>query len=294
MRISNRSTADRLMMHIQQATMRLNETQERVASGRKINRPSDDPFATARALSARTQLDLVAQYTRTVDLASTELAATESSLAALGAVMTRAQELTVQADSSGLSSEGRQQIATELAEMLKEVATIANTTQGGRSIFGGHQAGAAFTPDIPAAPTAFIYNGDGGEVLREIGEGERIAVNIQGEALFDGVFSSLIAFRDGLLADDRTAINNAATQIGFEIDEVMTARGEVGARMRRLDMAWARLDESEFSLRTTISGLEEVDITEELVELQMRDTAFQAALTATARSLGVSLLDFLR
>ncbi|MCA9846496.1 MAG: flagellar hook-associated protein FlgL [Dehalococcoidia bacterium] len=294
MRISNRSTHDRLLQHIQQATTRLNETQERVASGRKINRPSDDPFATARALASRSKLDTVSQRIRTVDLATTELSAVESSLTSLGNVITRAQELAVQADSAGVNGDARQQIATEVEQLLNEVLSIANTSYSGRRIFGGHQGGAPFAPDLPANPTAFNYSGDSGQVLREIGDGETIAVNIDGEPLFDGIFASLIAFRDGLVANDRTAINFASGDIGREIDTVLTARGEVGSRMRRLEMTADRLGEEELALRTSISGLEEVDLTQEVVELQMRDTAFQASLSATARSLGTSLLDFLR
>lgn len=294
MRISSRGTTARLLAHIGEATSRLNETQERVASGRKINRPSDDPFGTARALASRTKLELVAQRSRTVDLANTELGVVESALTALGNAMTRASELAVQADSAALDSGARQQIATEISEMLNEVLSIANTTHGGRALFGGHQGGPPFAPDVPANPTAYVYSGDNGEVLREIGDGERIAVNIQGEPLFDGIFASLVSFRDALVTNDRTALQAAATQIDFEIDTVLTARGEVGARVRRLDMAAERLEEETLNLRTSISGLEEVDITAEVVELQMRDTAFQAALAATSRSLGVSLLDFLR
>ena len=294
MRISNRSVHNRLLLHIQQATARLNETQERVASGRKINRPSDDPFATARALAARSKLDTVGQRIRTADLAVTELSVVESSLASLGNVMTRAQELSVQADSAALNGDARAQIATEVEQLLNQVLSIANTTYSGRRIFGGHQGAEPFTPDIAANPTAITYNGDTGQVLREIGDGETVAVNIDGEPLFDGIFASLISFRDALRANDRTAINTASGAIGFEIDTVLTARGEVGARMRRLEMTWDRLSAEELALRTTISGLEEVDLTQEVVELQMRDTAFQAALSATARSLGPSLMDFLR
>lgn len=143
-------------------------------------------------------------------------------------------------------------------------------------------------------PGALTFNGDAGQVIREIGDGETVAVNLDGAPLFDDIFSSLIAFRDGLRANDRTAINVAAGDVGREIDTVLTARGEVGARMRRLESAWDRLAQEELSLRTLISGLEEVDITAEVVELQVRDTAFQAALSATGRSLGRSLLDFLR
>lgn len=294
MRISNRSVHQRLLMHVQQATTRLNETQERVASGRKINRPSDDPFATARALADRSKLDIVRQHIRTSDLALTELSAAESALSALGGVMGRAQELAVQADSAALSSEARLQIATEVEQLINEALSIANTSYSGRRIFGGHQSVAPFAPDVPANPTAIAFDGDGGQVLREIGQGETIAVNIDGEPLFDGVFTSLIAFRDALRVDDRSAVNLAAGDIGREIDGILTARGEVGSRMRRVEMAWERLSEEELALRTSIAGLEEIDLTQEVVELQMRDTAFQAALSATARSLNVSLLDFLR
>lgn len=294
MRISNRSVQDRLLQHIQRATANLNETQERVASGRKINRPSDDPFATARALAARSKLDTVGQRIRTADLAVTELSAVESALESLGGVLSRAHELSVQADSSGLNGDARAQIATEVEQLLHEALSIANTSYSGRRIFGGHQGGEPFTPDVLQNPTTVTYNGDAGQVLREIGDGETIAVNIDGEPLFDGIFASLIAFRDGLLANDRTAMNVASGDISREIDTVLTARGEVGARMRRVEMTWDRLSEEELALRTTISGLEEIDITQEVVELQMRDTAFQAALSATARSLGPNLMDFLR
>jgi len=294
MRISNRGMADRMLAHVNTATVRLQETQERVATGRRVNRPSDDPFATSRALAARTSLDLVTQRNRTVDLANTELAVVESSLSALTNVLSRAQELAVQADSSAIDSSARQQIATEVAELLNEVLSIANTSHGGRPIFAGHQGSPAFTPDNAAHPTAFTFNGDAGQVLREIGDGERMAVNLDGAPLFDGIFASLIGFRDALQVNDRTVMNVAAGQLKNEADGALTARGEVGARMRRLDMARERLEEDQLSIRTAISGLEEIDLTAEIVELQMRDTAFQAALSATGRSMGMSLLDFLR
>ncbi|MEX2375499.1 MAG: flagellar hook-associated protein FlgL [Dehalococcoidia bacterium] len=294
MRISNRGAQERLLQHVQTASTRLAETQERLASGRRINRPSDDPFATARVLQARSQLDNVGQHIQTADLATTELSAVETQLNSLGQVLTRAQELAVQADSAALNGDARSQIATEVDQLINEVLSIANTSYSGRRIFGGHQGVAPFVPDNPAYPTTMTFQGDAGQVLREIGDGETVAVNLDGAPLFDDVFTSLIAFRDALRTNDRTAMNAAAGDIGREIDTVLTARGDVGARMRRLESAWARLADEELSLRALISGLEEVDITAEVVELQTRDTAFQAALSATGRSLGHSLLDFLR
>lgn len=295
MRVSNRALNERLFQHIQTSSSRLNETQERVASGRRINRASDDPFGANRSIAARSQRTVIEQRTRTVHLAQSELAVTESALVSLSGVLTRAQELSVQADSGALDVSARNQIAAEVDELINEALQAGNTRNAGRPIFGGHQTGVApFLPDVAVAPTTVTYQGDGGQVMREIGEGERLPVNLDGAALFDGVFTALIAFRDGLRANDRTAINAAATNIGAEIEVALQARGEIGARMRRLDIVSDRLQGDDERLRSLIAEMEEVDLTSEVVELQMRDTAFQAALAASGRALNLSLLDYLR
>ncbi len=295
MRISNRALNERLLLHIQTASQRLNETQERLASGKRINRVSDDPFGANRSILARSSRAVIDQRMRTIHLAQSELAVTESSLVSLSAVLTRAQELAVQADSGALDASARAQIAAEVDELINEALQVANTSHAGRRIFGGHQSGGApFAPDVPASPTAVLYQGDAGQVTREIGDGERIAVNLDGAPLFDGVFAALIDFRDGLRGNDRTAINAAAVAIGAEVEVALQARGEIGARMRRLDTVMERLQGEDMRLHALVAELEEVDLTAEVVELQMRDVAFQAALSATGRSLNMSLLDYLR
>lgn len=295
MRVSNRSLNERLLMHIQTSSTRLNETQERVASGKRVQRSSDDPFAANRSIQARSDRNVIEQRVRTINLAQSELAVTESAVASLSNVLTRAQALSVQADSAGLDASARNQIAAEVDELINEALQVGNSSHGGRRIFGGHQADTApFVPDVAGQPTTVTYQGDAGLVLREIGDSEQIAVNLDGDALFDGAFTSLIAFRDGLRANDRTAINAAATAIGAEIEVTLQARGDIGARVRRLDIVSERLQGDDERLRGLVAELEEVDLTSEVVELQMRDMAFQAALSATGRSLNMSLLDYLR
>lgn len=295
MRIANRSVSERLLAHLTTSQARLSETQERVASGKRLNRPSDDPFGASRSLTARSQRSVIEQRLRNVDLASTELSVTESALDHLTQVLARAQELATQADSSGVDGNARKQIATEVGELIKEAVTIGNTSYAGRRIFAGYQtATPPFVPDIPAAPTMVSYLGDNGQLLRDIGEGEQMAVNVRGDVLFDGVFSGLIALRDALNANDRVALDAAGAQMSVEMDTVLQTRGDVGARIRRLELTQVRLEDEDQRLREVVADVEEVDLTSEIVELQMRDTAFQAALSATGRSLQDSLLDFLR
>lgn len=295
MRVTNQGTAAHLLDYLQLAQTRLSETQERVASGRRINRPSDDPFGTSRALAAHTALDLNAQRDRTVTLARTQLASTESVLDSLGKVLGRVQELAVQADSSSIDSGARKQIAAEVEQLIAETVTLGNTSYGGQQMFSGLQTQTVpFVQDVAGHPSVVTYAGDTGTSSREIGDGEQIAVNLRGDQIFMPIFQKLIAFRDALNTNDLPTISAASGQVGQEMDHVLEARGDIGARMRRLDLTSTQLQNSYLQLQTDISNLEDADISQEAVDLQTRQTALQAALAAIGRSLNTTLLDFLR
>ncbi len=48
------------------------------------------------------------------------------------------------------------------------------------------------------------------------------------------------------------------------------------------------------SLKSTLSGVEDIDLPKTIMDLQLQQTTYQAALSATAKVLQPSLMDFLR
>lgn len=294
-RITNAGTTSRLVQYLQTTQTRLAETQDRMASGRRISKPSDDPFGNSRVMAMRTSMGLIAQHQRSIELAKSELGVTEASLEGLGRVLSRAQELAVQADSTTVDASGRAAIAVEIDSLLQEVVTIGNTSYGGRHLFGGYQTGAQpFTPDAPSSATAVAFSGDAGVITRAIGNGETVPVNLDGQALFGGIFTSLIDFRDALNANDRAGISGASTALASGADTALRARSEIGARVRHAELAGQRLEADEAQFQIQISQLEDADLTQEAMDLQMRDAALQAALSAAAKSLTTGLIAFLR
>lgn len=296
MRISHQSVAQRLMREIATGQEALFETQERLASGKAISKPSDDPFGLSRTLAARSDLDLGGQWQRNITVAMDDLGLGEALLGNLGDLLQRAQELAVQGANGALTGEARNQIGLEVSRLLTEAVAIGNSSFGGRYIFAGHQTNTPpFVEDVPGNPTVVNYVGDAGTIEREIGPGgERIQVNIVGNGLFDGVYSTLIQLRDDLLADDQAAVNAASGAVSADFERVIEYRGDIGAKMRQAEVARNRLEDGELRLQSLIAGFEEADLAESLVDLQMRDTALNAALGAVARTLNTSLLDFLR
>jgi len=296
MRISHQSVAQRLLREISTGQQALFETQEKLASGKAISKPSDDPFGISRTLAARTDLDLGAQWQRNITVAEDDLGLSESLLTNLGGLLQRAEELAVQGANGALTATARDQLGLEVSRLLTEAMAIGNSTFGGRYIFAGHQTAAPpFVEDVPGNPTVVNYVGDAGTIEREIGPGgERIQVNIVGSDLFDDVFSSLIKLRDDLYANDQTLVNADSGLVSDAFDQVIEHRGDIGAKMRQADVARTRLEDGELRLQSLIASFEEADLAESLVDLQMRDTALNAALGAVARTLDTSLLDFLR
>src|SRR5690606_21584635 len=182
MRVSSRSVSDRLLAELMTSQRRLAEVQVKVATGRNINKPSDDPFGTAQAMSSRNRLELGSQHQRNIFIASSDLNATEGALANLVPLLHRAQELAVTAENTTIDADTRAQIGAEVERLLAEAVTVGNAPRARRYIVSGHQTDAPpLVPDLPNPPTVVNYVGDTGAIEREISEGERMAVNVTGD-----------------------------------------------------------------------------------------------------------------
>jgi flagellar hook-associated protein 3 FlgL len=294
MRISNAGQSARIMSQLALSQQKLADAQNLMTSGKRISQPSDDPFGTSQVLSLQQQLDNSGQYQRSIQLASDDLNASESALSNVGSVLQRANELAVQAGNASLDASARKQIAYEVDRLLEEAVSIGNTKQGGRYIFAGFQTSTTpFTPNS-ATPTAVTYSGDSGQINREIGDGERLSVNIPGDAVFTGVFSSLMQFRDNLRSNNLGGLQTDPTAFTSQLENVLQFRSDIGAKSQRLDMAQNRLQETDLSLKSGISKLQDADMVDAVTQLQTRSTAYQAAMAAAGKVMSFSLLDFLR
>jgi flagellar hook-associated protein 3 FlgL len=78
------------------------------------------------------------------------------------------------------------------------------------------------------------------------------------------------------------------------ITGMLTGIADVGARSARVERADEINLERQLSLKAQLSSIEDVDLPRTIMELQMQQTGYEAALSATAKAIQPSLLDFLR
>ncbi|MBQ0833797.1 flagellar hook-associated protein FlgL [Marinobacter sp.] len=185
-RISSQQIFSSGINRLQELNSNLNSTQQQIASGKRVNKPSDDPVAAARILKLDQELSRVSTYERNVSLADNRLKQEESALTSAVDVIQRIRELTVQAGNGSLSPNDRQSISSEMKERLGQLANIGNTRDAsGEYIFSGFQGSVqAFQQNDEGK---YVYQGDEGQRVLEIDDGVTVPISDHGKGIFVNV-----------------------------------------------------------------------------------------------------------
>ncbi len=109
----------------------------------------------------------------------------------------------------------------------------------------------------------------------------------------DSVYNTLIRLRQALAASDSVAIGKAMERLDVDLDRVTFASGEIGLRLRSLDVVQTRLEDESVQLQAALSNEIDVDLVEAISNLTARQFAMQASLQTAASILNLSILDFL-
>jgi flagellar hook-associated protein 3 FlgL len=304
MRLSNQMLARNTLTQLQDVSNDLFKTQRKMSSGKQITKPSDDPFGTTRALSGRRDLEEIQQLQKNVDDASSWQGVTDVALSRITDVVQRSRELLVQGASDTNSTVQREAIAKEIDQLIETAKTEANGSYGGRYIFAGTATG---TKPYNVGGTD-AYNGDAGNIVRTIGPGVSVPVNVHGADFLGG--DPTVTQPDGLLLTtlrgiathlrggtpaDAGALRGADIQaLDRNLDNINSIRATVGATTNRLETATLRLRELEETSTEDLSKVEDADMAKTLTDFSLQQAVYQSALKTGASIVQNSLLDFLR
>ncbi|MFP4035526.1 MAG: flagellin, partial [Desulfovermiculus sp.] len=130
----------------------------------------------------------------------------------------------------------------------------------------------------------------------EIAPGERLAVTVSGESLFEDAPSVFDTLQD--LAEDMNNLEeDQVEQHMADLDEVMNRvsneRGRVGATMNRLESSQEIRQQATTDLKELLSTYEDADIVEASTKLIQQETSLKAALSVTSRISQISILDYM-
>jgi flagellar hook-associated protein 3 FlgL len=293
MRITAGMAQRHVLADLRRVQERLADAQSRVSSGKQIEKPSDDPLGAERAVRLRGELGTTKAYGTAVDESRSWLDATDSALSSINDIVQTARELTVQAANGATTPAARQSIKVQIDALTEQLKTTLNGAYDGRYIFSGT---ATDTPpyDLTSA-TPDAYQGDSNPVVRQIGPGVSVQVNVTADDVLSGLLPALRSISSHLQSNDATALQTTDLQaLDAGLDTVTTARSQIGAVTNRVDAAGQRLDDLQDVTKAFLSKTEDADLPQALTDLSAQQNALSAALQGGSTLIQQSLMDFLR
>ena len=292
-RVTQQTMQRSTLANLQLNLSKMSSIQQEMSSGKRISKPSDDPSGTSLALSMRSEQRSYTQFARNIDDGLGWLSAADASMQSAVTQLRRARDLTVQGGSGSLNAAGREALATEIESVRDGLISEANTSFQGRNVFAG-TSNSAVAFDSSAG---YAWNGTAaGTVERRISPDATVRADADGSAVFGNGSTSVFALLDSIAADIRAGVDigSRLTEIDTRMDTMLGELSGVGSRMNRLTTAQGTISQKLQDLQINLSGVEDVDLTSAIVELQSQEVAYKGALGATARVLQPTLMDYLR
>lgn len=294
MRVATNTIFNTVSNNIARSQERFLKLNEMISSGKRIHQLSTDPPAMTQILRYRSDIASLGQYQYNLDRANSWLTLSETHLTQMEEVLFRAKELAVLQASGTANADSRAAAAVELNILLQQAIEAGNAKIGNQFLFAGRQTNAApFLPDG-------TYQGDGGTLDIEIGQGNFITMNTPGNVVFKGagggtdVLGVLQALKTALDSNDQSAVQSLLNPLDNSLQQVVNARADVGANMSRLDAQRDKLMEVNAHLEQVLGQTEGVDLAKAISDLTQQQFIYEASLATSARIIQPSLLDFLR
>lgn len=286
------------------------KTQQQISTGRRILTPSDDPVGAARALEVSQSLAVNTQYGANRQHATSALSVMEGTLSSVTSLLQDVKTTIIAAGNGVLSDSERRFQAAELRGRFDELMGLANSRDAlGNYMFSGFQTDTpAFTKD--AATGVVSYGGDTGQQLIQVESTRRMAVGNPGVNVFQGgapggpqdvfkTLNDLVSLLDTALVppfDSTTLAAGLATangNIDIALDNVLTVRASVGARLQELDSLNNAGEDRNLQYSQLLSEIQDLDYTQALTKLSQQQITLEAAQRSFVTISGLSLFNFL-
>jgi flagellar hook-associated protein 3 FlgL len=267
-----------------------------LATGKKINRPADDPVGITYALRYRSELSINDQYQKNIDSAKSSVDHTDSILGQINDIIQRTKELTVQGVNGTNPQSALNAISREIGEIYNHAVTLGNDQLNGKSIFNGQM-----TDQLPytmaGAPT---QSTDTEKISYQFAAGVTIPINVTGNEVFgtptdqDNLFSVLKGLQNAFSSGNQTTARSLMDQLSTRLDKILDVRAESGARANRINLMDSRIKDLDQNLNTLDAQAEDADIAETITKLKQDESVYQSSLSVGAKIIQPSLLDYLR
>ena len=280
MRINHNISAMITQGALSQGTNALNKSLERLSTGLRINRASDDAAGLSVSERLRTQINGMGAAKRNASDGISLMQIAEGSANEISSLLQRMRELAVQSTNDTLTTTERTYTNQEYQALISEVDRIANVTQynsqtllaGGSSSFGG-----------AGSSSSVLHIGPNS------GTNQSITISIIGTSS-----NALTIYGTSVSSSSRAS--SAIASIDTAINSINALRSNLGAYINRLEHAINNLDNQVQNSQSAESSIRDVDFAEETSTFTRNQIMVQSAtaMLAQANAVPQTVLNLLK
>ncbi|HUW88202.1 MAG TPA: flagellin [Candidatus Paceibacterota bacterium] len=296
--ISNDALIQTLTGQITAQANNIAELQMQLASGRVLNKPSDNPAAVTHVLMLSSQAKQLTSWQTNVDAATSWLGIANSTANNVLGALQSARSILLQAANQGVQSPiTYSALGTELKGISANLLSLSNTQYAGRAIFAGTSA----SPQAYDATGNFLGNNDSPSTVIGPGSGVGQSVNLSvvGTAIFgvgaSNAFATLSSAVAALLSGAPTSANISSALNALEnvISGAQQSAAALGSASQMVSSASSALTIQIANVQSNQANLENVNVATAATQLSLETTSYQAALWAVSRAIPETLVKFL-
>ena len=304
MRVTNNTMVQSIVRYLTRQNEAIFDRQNVIASGKKINKPSDDPLGMGRVLSYRQSIASIEQYQSNIQSGKTRLEVVEANLDLVDNLLQVVRSL-AETQVAGTTA-SRQLAAEDLKSIYDQVLDLANSKLNDNYLFSGYQTKTApFTRDDAQATTfdqfTVTYNGDDGDMEYIVADNSKVVMDADGRPIFhDAVSGGLNIFdemRDLIVAlenDDAVAISTQSDRLNQARTQIKNIRSANAAIIYQLKTTENHWENYKPKIENLLGDEEVADITQAVLELKSLEIAYESTLATAAQITQPGFLNFLK
>jgi flagellar hook-associated protein 3 FlgL len=296
MRITQSMLSSNSLRNLSESYRRMGKYEDQLATGKKINKPSDDPVVAMKGMYYRSNLTEVEQYKRNLSELYLWMENSEAGIDQANSALQRTRELVIQGQNDTNSPSDREAIAREIEQLKHSLAATANTQVSGRYIFHGTDVTKpTVIQEDPVKVAENLYDKEINNYQVEVSRGVFMKANVNpGNVFNQEMFDTLQKIEEELKGGDPKGLDTLLDNLDTVMTTLSAERSELGARYNRLEMVETRLGQQEVLATRVLSDNEDADIERVIMDLKSQESVHRAALSVGARIIQPTLMDFLR
>lgn len=266
-----------------------------LATGTRINKPSDDPAGAAQMVINTAQSNQADTFLRSITSVTGLLQTADSTLNSVVTALQRVISLGTEGANGTLSDSDRADVASELTGIKQQLLSLANTPYQGEFIFSGTSTVQPFVADA-TSPSGVTYNGNAGTNNVEVGQNYSLQINQAGSQLFTSaagnVFQSISDLINALQTNNN--IGAAVSSVSNAYDHITGQRVFYGNALNQLQAQQNYLNSEKVDLATAADSISATDMAATSTAFTQSQVAIQADLAVMSRISQSTLFDYLK